>query len=399
RGSMSPDAEATTGEALERAQAAMERAAGELEAGNPAGAAEAQRQAQEALRDAQREARDGVQPQSPEDRASAEELAREQERIREEILDLARRMREEEERDPENLERAAEEAERAEAALESGDLSAAEKREQRVEQELQQLEDVLAEEEDQYQKLRAEELLFRIAEEVTSLLETHMAQSSALTELDAERAPRGAPSRAQRLQLRRIEREEVAIATRTAELADAIEGEGSMVSAELLRAAESDLVRIAEALSEKGDYETGERTQALQRDVTESFEWLLEALREELERRQNEDQEPQESQSGDEGQNEESLVPDTTELKLLRKMEIEVQEDVRQIRLLFPNLGQGDAFDDMAMTDITRLAVKHQKIAELFQAMRERVGVPAPGAKGEAPESPTEAPDGPENDR
>jgi hypothetical protein len=378
--SMNAEAQGEVAEALENARQAMERAEAELREGRSATAAGSQREAVQEMRRARQTASEGVTPSSSQDRARQEELVREQEEIREELLDLARRIKERDNARPiPDMERAASAAQEATQALEEGSLSEAEEKEREVEQELRQTQDRLQEEEDQYQSLREEEQLFRIAEDMQSLIEVHRAQMAELIELDAQRRPDAAPSRAQRLRIRRIAREEESIAGRAVEMSTAIVEEGALVSGQLLRNVSDDLERITEALSDRGDYETGPRTQALQRDVEESMVWLLEALREEQVRRQQEQQQEQgQNQEQDQGENQEGLIPDTAELKLLRRLEVDLQESVELLIQLHPELADPDEVDDSVLREISRLALRHEKITELFSAMRERLGIEAP---------------------
>jgi len=386
-GSMSPEAQAATEEALEEAEQAMEEAAEQLESNRGAAAAEAQREAQRALSKAQQSARDGVQPNTEEQRERAEEQAREQEAIQEEILQLA--TREDEKRNPEateKLQQAAQSAEEAGEQLEQGELNEAEQSEEDVQKELDQALKKLEEEEEKYEKLRQEELLFRIMEEVRMAQETHTLQMTATREVDELITDRDRPSRAQKIRLRKIAREEEAIGGRLAELAKALDEEQSVVFSELLKQASSDLGDIAVNLGATGDYDTGIRTQSLQQDVQVALEWLFEALQREQERREEEakqegeQQEEQGDQQG-EGQSENRLVPDAAELKLLRRMEVDIQASVERLLVLYPELSEEDPseINPLILEDINRLALKHERTSELFTLFRSRLGLPDPG--------------------
>lgn len=376
--SMDAEAREAVRQALEQAAEAMQRAGGELSEGKTASAAGSQREALSQLSKARSGAEEGVRPRSEEDLARAEELARQQEEIREQILDLARRVDERKNARPTpGMDRASEAAQKAEQSLREGDLSAAEQEEETVEQELRNTRDRLREEEEQYQKLRQEEQLFRIAEEVAGLIEGHRTQITELAEIHAARSPGQPPSRAQKLRLRRVAREEAALGARAGELADAIEEEQALVSATLMRTVESDLVRISRDMGEEGDYQTGDRTRALQRDVEDSLVTLHEALRQEQQRRRSESQQDQQQQDQQEGQNRPGLIPDTAELKLLARMETNIQVEVEELLRLYPELETMDV-DELVLDDITRIATKHEALTELFKKMRERIGVPAP---------------------
>ncbi len=376
---------------LEEARRAMEEAGTELAQGSSSSAARSEREALEALRKAGASTRMGVRPRSAEDDERAQELAEEQERIRREILDLARRIQEEEqELDARPLERAESAAERASNALGSGGLSTAEEAQREAERELRRQREELQQEEERYQRLRAEELLFRLGEELTAMLETHRAQMEAVVEIQADRSDEEEPSRSVKLRLRGIAREEQGLSSRAKEMSSAIEKEGARVSAQMLANAASDLTRISELLSEAGDYRTGERTQALQLDVEDAFERMLESLHAEQKRREQGQQEPP-PQSGEPPPNgQEPLVPDSAELKLLRRMEVDLQESVDQLLALHPELrGPVEDLDPDVLRDITRLAGRHEAITVLFRSMRERLGIDAPQAEtSPRPEAP-----------
>jgi hypothetical protein len=197
-----------------------------------------------------------------------------------------------------------------------------------------------------------------------------------LAEVDAERAGAAAPSRAQKMRLRRIAREEGVLGTRAQELAGAIEKEGTKVAAGLLAGVASDLARLAQEMGEEGDYQTGERVQGLQRDVEEALLWLLDALRAEQARRQNERQ--NQGSQGEKQEGDPPLIPDSTELKLLRRMEIELRESLDGLRALHPELTEADELDPMLLRDLARLAGRHERLTELFRDLRTRVGIPPP---------------------
>ncbi len=380
-GSMDAESSAAVEDRLREAERAMERAAGDIEAGKSASAAEAQRQALEALTRAQQASRDGVRPTTPEDRSRAEELAREQGRIREEILRLAKR--DQEKKNPEasaGLDRARKSAAEAESELREGELDEAERSEREVERELERAREELEKEEEQYERLRQEELLFRITEELRSALASHREQMAATTEIAAVLRENDRPSRAQRLRLRRIAREEEVLAERSGKMALALEGEESAVSAEILRQIQSDLADIAAELSDDGDVLVTERVMALQRDVEERFEWLLESLAEEQRRREEENERGQEREQQEEEQTENRLVPPQAELKLLRRMEIEIQEAVERLLVLYPELGETDPSEvhPLILDEVMRLAVRHERTTELFRTFRARLGYPDP---------------------
>ena len=365
---------------LERAAEAMQRAAEELGRGRSASAARAQREALEALESAGESAAESVRPTTPEQQAEAAAQAAEQRAIERELLDLARRQEERQGAPkPQSLQRAAGSASEAAGSLDGGELDQAEAEEQEVQREIAEALEQVAEEEEQYQRLRQEELLFRIAEEAERLISGHREAMRQTREIDAARTADERPSRAERLRLRRVSGDELLLANRAGELADAIEAEQSMVFAELLRDAEQDLERVARDLDETGGYQTGERVQALQEDVEEALGWLVEALQRERERQQAEAQAGQGQKPPEAGQNVDRLVPDTSELKLLRRMEVDIVERLAELRALYPELDDPELeIDPYVLEDILRLAERHENTTRLFGQFRQRLNIPPP---------------------
>ena len=369
----------TVEEALEEASQAMERAARALAEQRSAAAAAAQREALEALAEAGEAAAEGVQA-SGAAAARAQELRAEQERIREEIMRLAERNQERASASPQpSMEGAAASAGQASESLNSGNLGSAREEEQETERQLRQAMEQLEEEEEQYERLRQEELLFRIAEEAQALLEEHQEQIVRTRELHGQRQGDGRPGRALRLRLRDVSRLEAALAQRSREAAEAIRAEESLVFAEILTEVADDLERVARELGDGGGYQSGERVQALQRDVERSLGWLLEALRQEQQRRSESPPQP----GSDGGEN--RLVPDSAELKLLRRMEVEILAGIEELQVLHPELSaqggvesSGERLDPLVLEDVARLAFRHQRISDLFEQFRSRLGIPAP---------------------
>ncbi|MAE28366.1 MAG: hypothetical protein CMJ87_05180 [Planctomycetes bacterium] len=379
-------------DSLSSAATAMERAAQALAEARSAAAASAQRDALDALAKAGEAAGEGVQADG-EAAARAQELRAEQERIREEIMRLAERNQERASATPQpDMEGAASSASQAAESLGAGNLGGAQKQEQETERRLRQAMEQLEEEEEQYERLRQEELLFRIAEEAQALLEEHQAQMARTLELHGQRQGAGLPGRSLRLRLRDVARQETALSQRAREAADTIRAEESLVFAEILAEVAGDLTRIGRDLGDAGGYQSGERVQALQRDVERSLGWLLEALRQEAQRRSESPPEP----SGSGGEN--RLVPDSAELKLLRRMEVEILEGLAELEILHPELtAEGAAAPDRAaldpllLEDVARMAYRHQRVSDLFEHFRSRLGIPAPADDTEESESEAES--------
>lgn len=376
---LSPKAQEDLQQSLEAAQKAMEQASSQVQEGRDAQASASQREAVEQLAKAREALQNGAQAQTPSQQAKAAEQAAEQEAIRKQLLELARLNKERKDSKPmPSLDRAEAAAAKARQSLEEGDLSEAMEAEQEVQKELGQANEELRGEEQEYQRLRQEELLFKIGEELEAQAKAHAAAMTATREIDDKREADDRPSRAQRLALKRIAKDESTIADRCIEMATAIEAEESMVFGAALRMIADDLQRIASDLDETGDWQTGGRTQALQDDVGRGLAKMIEALKRERKRREEQQrEEQQQGQQPPEGK--ERLVPDTAELRWLASAELETMQALEQIVRLYPELSESGAeIDPRLLTDVQRLAERHERVTRLFEALRKRLGLPDP---------------------
>jgi hypothetical protein len=376
---LAPPASESASAALSKAQSAMQKAAQSLGQGKSSESAKSESAALDELQKAAQAAQGGSQLTRPEDKTRAKELAEEQARIQRQLLDLAERNKKRDAAQPnQSLEKAAESAQSAEQSLSRSELNEAQGSEEETEKRMRQAMKELGQEEEQYQKLRQEELLFKIAEQVKSLIEEHQQQMKATVELDAGRKAGEPANHTQRLRLRKIAKAEEALGVRAGDIGKAILAEESVVFAEVLDQAEHDLKRLGEDMGEGGDYQSGERVQALQQDVEQSLSWLLEALQQEKERRKQEQQQQQQQQQQQNNQSQNRLVPDVAELKLLRRLEVETIDGLARMQTLHPELKSGGDVDAIVLEDVRRLAYRHQRMSDLFQKFRKRLGLPDP---------------------
>jgi len=375
-------------DAMERAAEAMQKAAEALEQGASGEATEAQREALDALDEAAREAEAGAKP----DAQTSEALAEKQKQIEDDLLKLATRLEEEERQEAADaVQSAASEASDASESLQSGDMSGAQESERNVEEELDKAKAELDAEEEKYQELRREEILIQLTEELTALLESQRAQIAEVQEVDAARGDRETPSRAQKLRLRRVAREETALAEKAAELGALLSEEGSSVFASAMDEVRIDLEQAAKQLGSPGEaatgagFDSGWRTQAVMDDAERLLTWLFDALTAEAERRRDDAQKPPPSGGEGEGedpqQSENRLVPSQAELRLLRSMELDVQRAIKQTSDAYPELATTapEDIDPLILEDLMRLAGRHNRVTELFREVAKKLGVPGFG--------------------
>jgi hypothetical protein len=386
-----------TKQALAAAKAAMQAAAKSLASRSPSSASKSQRESLSELEKAAAKAGDKGPLTKPEDKEQAEALAKEQERIRQELLELSRRNQKRDAARPTpSLGRASSSASKAQNQLEEGDLDSAEENEGDAEREMRQALSSLSEEEEQYQKLRAEELLFKVAEQVKALQDAHRDAMRETKEIDGGRKSADTATHTQRLRLRKVSKSEEGLAGRAADMEKAIREEESLVFAEVLERVNRDLVRVAKDLGDEGGFQSGERVQAVQQDVDQGLAWLHQALQAEKERRRQE--ESPESGSGQQASNQRGrnrLVADAAELKLLRQLEVENLDALEKFKAAHPELAvgakappEGSArprpdveIDPRLLEDLSRLADRHQRTSDLFEKFRKRLGLPDPGSE------------------
>jgi hypothetical protein len=371
--------------ALSSAKGAMQSAAKSLSSGSPTAASKSQREALSELEKAAEKAGESGPLSKPEDKAEAEALAKEQEKIRQELLDLAKRNQKRDAARPTpGLAKAGSSATKAQSQLEEGDLDDAQESESDAEREMRQALSSLSEEEEQYQKLRAEELLFKVAEQVKALQDAHREAMRETKEIDGARHGSETATHTQRLRLRKVSKTEEGLAARAADMEKAIRAEESLVFAEVLDRVDRDLVRIAKDLGDEGGFQSGDRVQAVQQDVDQGLAWLYQALQAEKDRRRQEESESkgQSPSSNERGRN--RLVADAAELKLLRQLEVENLDALEKFKAAHPELSDPSSvgeLDPRLLEDLSRLADRHSRTSDLFEKFRKRLGLPDPGSQ------------------
>jgi hypothetical protein len=81
------------------------------------------------------------------------------------------------------------------------------------------------------------------------------------------------------------------------------------------------------------------------------------------------------------------LVPDVAELKVLRKIEEGILQRMDELLVLHPEL-ESEQVDSILLRDLGRLAYRHQRMTELFQDLRRRLGLSDPPPLSEDSEHP-----------
>jgi hypothetical protein len=362
---LDPEQQRATAPPLQQAQESMQKAQRALEQHQQATGGAEQARAAEALEqamDAMRRARS----LSEEQKNALAELAKRQEELEKDIIQLAREVQERKNHKAQRaLEQASAAANRASQAMRDGDAEETDEQQQEAQEQLQQAAQALQEEKDRYQDLRQEELLFRMRDELQTMLEKQRPITESTREIGATIGEDRIARRVRR-QLNELGTQESELASKTQYLRTALEEEASLVFSHVLNANQEDLEEVAKRLGGQHP-DPGELTVMLQQDVEKRTEKLIEALKREQERRrQNQNQ--QQQQQDQNGSGRAALVPVLAELQMLRQMEVDLMEQTRQMQALVA--GRGDAISGLETTLIERLASRHNDVTRIFLTLK-----------------------------
>lgn len=310
-------------------------------------------------------------------------LAEEQKKLQRDIQDLAKRI--DPKKNPQakkSLEEAAKEAQKAEESLQGNDPQEAEKAQEKTKEELEKARKALKKERDQYLSLRQEELLFKIADEVESMIASQSdINRQTLTLMASAGESSGSLSRGLRSQVRQLGRKEGELADRASFLSENLAKEETLVFTYVLDSVSTDLNQLKSSMSKRRPV-LGDEITDLQTEALEQMKWLLQALKQQIkQKKEDRKQDQQQEQKPDEekpentnqGQNKKRLVPDKAELMLLRRLEMDVRQQIQAFLELEKELGS--EFESMNKRRLNRMAHKHSKISDLFKEFVESRGM------------------------
>ncbi|MHC4944776.1 MAG: coiled-coil domain-containing protein [Planctomycetota bacterium] len=333
---------------------------------------EALEKAMEQAREQARERSDASQHQAN-DAARSEkmqELAKRQKTLEEQTHDLMRRLREIP--DPQmrkDLSDAADNMAGASAALGEGNPEEAEMDEEEAKKQLEKAMKKLVQEETKYQNIRQQEVLFRVQQALEEVKTEQDAITSETAEFDTARAGVRRLTRLQRKTLRTLAVREQEVRAKTSDIKEKIEEDDATVFSWVLERNVQDLDEVAEHLQRQ---RSDPLVQNIQRDISDRFAELIEAMKLELKRRS--EAEPQEGAAPDDsGPQRNALIPPVAELLMIKKMEENALRRLNDFVRLNPEiLEEGAGIMEMEM--LKRLGHRHAHITELFTKMVEKAG-------------------------
>lgn len=373
-GQITPEQQSAASSQLDKAKQHMQQAVQQLQSGKQASASGQQDAAAEALQQAM-ESLQQQRPLSPEQKQALQDEAKKQQELAEDIVRLAEELKKRQNKAAERAaNQAADAARKAQRAMERGDEEQTQEQQEQARQKLEEAAKQLEEEKDRYQDLRQEELLFRMKEELTNLLEKQRPITAQT--LEAHRTtPAEGLSRPARRKLNTAGEEEQALATKIDFLVNALNDEGNLVYQTVLRASLEDLREVARRLSGRAP-DPGPYTTMLQQDVERRSEELIKALEREQKRREQERKQQQEQQQ-QQGQNKfnpqrEKLVSLIADLEMLKQLGIDTRRASDNLRTLIEARAD-ETVSDAEVALVERLSHQHAEITALFQKIRQGI--------------------------
>ena len=361
---------------LDQARARMEQASQRLQQGQQANAANEQRAAAEQLEQAM-QALDENRPVAEAQKQQLQQQAKAQEQLAEDIIRLAEELKQRDNKAAQRaVEQAADAAQKAQRAMEQSDPDETEQQQEEARRKLDEAAKELEQEEDRYQDLRQEELLFRMKDELTSFLERQRPITAQT--LDAQKSAAGdGLARAVRTKINQLGEEEAELAGRLEFLVQALTEEGNLVYRTVLEANVADLQEVSRRLAGRRP-DVATFTTLLQQDVERRTEELLLALERERKRREQERQEQQQQQQQQpQGRNRfdpqrKRLVSLIAELEMLKQLGIDTRRATDNLRALVDARGD-DVISEAEVSLIERLAHRHGEITTMFQQIKAAV--------------------------
>jgi hypothetical protein len=360
---------------LQQANTEMQRAQSNLQKASPSKASQNQNRAAQSLEKAAREL---ARKRKPGERGKAEmnRLAKKQEELEQEILRLAQRINpRKNSKAKQALEEAAKAANKAKKAMQSGQMEQSQKEQEKASKKLEEARKDLEDERDRYWRLRQEELLFRIGEEVGVLIHKQKELNRKTLDLageagNAERLPRRLRTR-----IRALGRAEKELEVRARFLAENLKKEQTLVFTFVLESIADDLSEIGRTFSSRRP-RVGSFVQGLQMEVLSRLKMLKDSLEEEQKKKKQEKKSNKQNKgkpNSNQGDSKPKLVPDVAELRMLKRLELATKRRIDTFLNLQETLPGG--LGELQTDALKRLALRHAKVSDLFQTFLKTRGL------------------------
>ena len=350
----------------------MDQAGQEAMAGSQSRAQAAQQEASESLESAS-EALEKAASEAGNEHDAKErlkELQAEQEKIRERLKDLEDLLKKAQSPEAADSAQSAEQKmEDAERQMESGSSEKAQKSAEEARRYLEQAKQDLARERRRYEELRQEELIFRLVEDLKEFQKEQERVRDAVKALDEAASGRNL-TRPERRSLKTLSADETKLRGRVDERVKALEKEGSPAFGTALEGASVDMAEIARLLE---DEKRDRLVSGLCEEVIHQLADLVAAFEEEIKRReepQGQGQKPPEGQEPQGGR--QPLVPPIVEIKLLRRLQLDLNGKLESFWSRSPAAREGTLTDAQKRL-LERLSNQQTRIADDLERLVQSV--------------------------
>jgi hypothetical protein len=253
----------------------------------------------------------------------------------------------------------------AERGLESGAGQKASDSAEEARRYLEQARQDLERERRRYEELRQEEVLFRLVEDLKEFRKEQQRVREETAKIDDASA--GGPlARAQRRALRTLSGDESRLKARVDERVKVLREEGSPAFGTSLEAVGVDMAEVARMLE---DEQHGRAVLGLADEVSHQLTQLVQAFEDELKTRKDRPKGGEEPQGGGGRM---PLVPPIVEIKLLRRLQMELNAKVETFWQQNPGVREG-GLDDRQRRTLERLYNRQGKIADDLQRLIDSV--------------------------
>jgi hypothetical protein len=226
---------------------------------------------------------------------------------------------------------------------------------------LEEVEKALA----QLREEEREELLAALEARFREILARHRPITTTTVALDEVRAERPW-ERADRLRLGDIAREEELLAELVRQALDILVEDGTtVIFPRIVSQLREDMLTVQGRLVAE---ETGAYTQALEREIEQTLEEIIEALERAQQEQENQGQPGQQGQQGQPPL--QPLVPNSAELKLLKSAQLRVNRRTKSFDEARP--APSDSLDEPMRTELRKIETRQEQVSEMAEEMIER---------------------------
>jgi hypothetical protein len=306
-----------------------------------------------------------------------QELAKRQKELERKTRELIRRLRELPEEGPmEELSNAADNMAGASEELGAERGEDAETEEEEAKKYLERALKELVQEETKYQNIRQQEVLFRVQQALEDLKKRQDEINDKTVAFDLERGESRRLNRLQRKNLSALSQGESEIRAETGEIKERLEEDDATIFSWVLERNAEDLQEVVDMLQRK---ETGPLVHAVQKDISQRFGELIDAMKLELDRRRNAESDPN---MANQPPQRNPLIPPVAELIMVKKMEESALRRLEEFLRLHPEI-KDQGVGPMEARMLERLGHRHTSITELFTKMLQRNKERAEGVEPE----------------